>query len=57
MIRSLVAETVPIAYMGFRDSKLTRLLQPCFDRCYTSFLICMTKSGIVRVDLVSLRYG
>ena len=49
VIRSLAAENASGAYMGFRDSKLTRLLQPCFDRsCFTQFLLCLRNSSSVK---------
>lgn len=50
VIRSLADENSSSAYMGFRDSKLTRLLQPCFDRCcYTQFILCLRNSSYVKV--------
>ena len=54
VIRSLVTENASSAYMGFRDSKLTRLLQPCFDRCcFTQFLLCLRNSSCVKVTIKS----
>lgn len=43
-------ENSAISYMGFRDTKLTRLLQPLFERpCFVNWLICISTARSVVV--------
>ena len=52
VIRSFQSNKESVSYMGFRDSKFTRLLQPCFNgSTHTSFLVCMTPASSYIVSL------
>ena len=52
VIRSFQSNKESVSYMGFRDSKFTRLLQPCFNgSTHTSFLVCMTPASSYFVSL------
>ena len=55
VIRSFQTNKESVSYMGFRDSKFTRLLQPCFNgSTHTSFLVCMTPASSYIVILFYL---
>ena len=52
VIRSFQSNKDSVSYMGFRASKFTRLLQPCFNgSTHTSFLVCMTPASSYIVSL------
>ena len=52
VIHSFQSNKESVSYMGFRDSKFTRLLQPCFNgSTHTSFLVCMTPASSYIVSL------
>ena len=52
VFRSFQSNKESVSYMGFRDSKFTRLLQPCFNgSTHTSFLVCMTPASSYIVSL------
>ena len=52
VIRSFQSNKESVSYMVFRDSKFTRLLQPCFNgSTHTSFLVCMTPASSYIVSL------
>ena len=56
VLTALQKQDIAASYMGFRDTKLTRLLQPVFtQKCFITWLICISLASSVKVGSFLLR--